>query len=171
MQSRRHFLKQSMALPLMMGGGSLLGSLASINAQAADTSGYRALVCVFLFGGMDCHDTVLPYDQSSYNDYADVRRTLLASYATLSGGAGRGRENLLPLQSPGQGVGARQFALPPEMAGLAQSVCTGPGRCCRQCGASAAANGPRGLSGQRRHSACSSFFPQRPAVYLDVFCS
>ncbi len=42
-----------MVLPLMMGNGSILTSLASLNAQAADTSGYRALVCVFLFGGMD----------------------------------------------------------------------------------------------------------------------
>ena len=118
MHSRRNFLKHTMALPLMMGGGSMLGSLAGINAQAADTSGYRALVCVFLFGGMDCHDTVLPYDQSSYNDFANVRRTLLASYNALPGGSTRDRGRLLPLEPASNGSGGRQFALPPELEGL-----------------------------------------------------
>ena len=118
MQNRRNFLKHTMALPLMLGGGSMLGSLAGIQAQAADTSGYRALVCVFLFGGMDCHDTVLPYDPNSYNQLLDARRTLFDAYAALPGGSSRARERLLPLSGSGGGVGNRQFALPPEMAGL-----------------------------------------------------
>ena len=63
MQNRRKFLKNalnhSMALPMMMGGTSLLSSLASMSAQAGDTSDYRALVCVFLFGGMDCHEVII----------------------------------------------------------------------------------------------------------------
>lgn len=118
MQSRRNFLRHSMALPLMMGGGSLLGSLASMQAGAADASGYRALVCVFLFGGMDCHDTVLPFDQASYGDFATVRSTLLQSYQALSGGSSRDRGSLLSLQPANNRFGGRQFALPPEMGGL-----------------------------------------------------
>ena len=55
MQNRRRFLQSSLTLPLMMGSGSMFGTLAGLNAQAFDRSDYRALVCVFLFGGMDCH--------------------------------------------------------------------------------------------------------------------
>ena len=79
MQTRRKFLKLSAAAPVAMAGGSMLGSLAGMNAQAMNTGGYKALVCVFLFGGMDCHDTVLPYDQSSYDQYASIRSSLLQS--------------------------------------------------------------------------------------------
>ncbi len=118
MWNRRHFLKSSLALPMMMSSGSLLGSLAGFNAQAADTSGYRALVCVFLFGGMDCHDTVLPYDTASYSDYASIRSSLLASYATQPGGSTRTRESLLALAPFNNTFGTRQFSLPPQMSGL-----------------------------------------------------
>jgi uncharacterized protein (DUF1501 family) len=120
MQSRRNFLKSSLALPMMMSGGSMLGTLAGFNAQAADTSSYRALVCVFLFGGMDCHDTVLPYDQSSYDDYARIRASLLASYAAEPGGSTRTREALLALDPTMANFGSRQFALPPQLGGLHQ---------------------------------------------------
>lgn len=120
MQNRRKFLKSSLALPMMMSSGSLLGTLSGFNAQAADTSGYRALVCVFLFGGMDCHDTVLPYDAASYDDYAAVRASLLASYATQPGGSTRTRQSLLPLQPSSAQFGSRQFALPPQMSAMHQ---------------------------------------------------
>lgn len=120
MNNRRQFLKHSLALPAMLGSGSLLGSLAGLNAHAADTSGYRALVCVFLFGGMDCHDTVLPFDTASYDDYADIRANLLAGYAALPGVSSRSRNALLPLEPASAGFGGRQFALPPQMSALHQ---------------------------------------------------
>jgi len=120
MQSRRNFLKSSIALPMMMSGGSLLGSFAGFNAQAADISGYKALVCVFLFGGMDCHDTILPYDQPSYDDYAQIRASLLAAYALEPGGSTRAREALLALVPSGADFGSRQFGLPPQLGGLHQ---------------------------------------------------
>lgn len=120
MQNRRNFLKSSLALPMMVSGSSMLGALAGFNAQAADTSSYKALVCVFLFGGMDCHDTVLPYDQPSYNSYAGIRASLLASYAQQPGGSTRARDALLALAPSGAYFGARQFALPPQLGGLHQ---------------------------------------------------
>ena len=118
MQTRRKFLKLSATTPLVLAGGSMLGSLASMNAQAIDTTGYKALMCVFLFGGMDCHDTVLPYDQASYNQYASIRSSLLQSYAALPGGSNRSRQALLPLDPASAGFGGRQFALPPQMSAL-----------------------------------------------------
>ncbi len=120
MQNRRRFLQSSLALPMMLGGGTMLGSLAGLNAQAFDRSGYRALVCVFLFGGMDGHDTVLPFDTASYNDFGQVRSDLLNAYSALPGGSSRAREALLPLEPATANFGSRQFALPPEMGGLHQ---------------------------------------------------
>ena len=116
MQNRRDFMITSLALA----GGSVLGGIPGYQALAADTSGYRALVCVFLFGGMDCHDTVLPYDTPSWNSYADIRASLLAAYAAQPGGSSRDRQALLPLEPASASFGSRQFALPPQLSGLHQ---------------------------------------------------
>ncbi len=87
-------------------------------ASAADTSGYKALVCVFMLGGADCHDILLPYDQASYDSYANIRSTLLGDYERV-GGNSRARSAMLPLTPVnGSQFGGRQFALPPEMSGL-----------------------------------------------------
>ncbi len=118
MLKRRNFLKSSLALPLLAPGASLLGSLGSINAQAFDAGGYRALVCVFLFGGMDCHDTVLPFDDASYSAYSQIRASLLASYAAQEGQSSRALERLLPLAPATPVGGGRAFALPPQMSAL-----------------------------------------------------
>ncbi|MFT6289040.1 MAG: hypothetical protein ACJAYC_000698 [Halieaceae bacterium] len=118
MQTRRNLLKLSAASSLALSGGSLLGTLSSMNAQAIDTGGYRALVCIFLFGGMDCHDTVLPYDSASYDQYASIRSSLLQAYAGLPGGSSRTQQALLPLEPASANFGGRQFALPPQMSAM-----------------------------------------------------
>lgn len=118
MQTRRNFLQAASQTPIALAGGSMLSTLASMNAQAVDTTGYKALVCVFLFGGMDCHDTVLPYDQASYDSYTQIRSSLLESYAGLAGGSTRVREALLPLTPAAADFGSRQFALPPEFGAI-----------------------------------------------------
>ncbi len=74
-QSRRHFLKQSGALSALgVTGGSWLLNLAAMgDAAAATGGGYKALVCVFLYGGNDACNTVLPLDAASWQRYSDVR--------------------------------------------------------------------------------------------------
>jgi len=120
MQSRRNFLKSSLAAPVLMGGGSLLGTLTGFSAQAtAQAADYKALVCVFLEGGMDCHDTVIPYDQPSYARYAELRASLLDAYANAPEGSSRDRAALLPLSPANATFGGREFALAPQLAGLA----------------------------------------------------
>ena len=50
-------------------------NLAAIGeAAAATASDYKALVCIFLFGGNDYANTVTPYDQASYDLYAAAAR-------------------------------------------------------------------------------------------------
>lgn len=115
---RRTLLKATTAA-LGSGLAGVGPTLLSLPAHAADTTGYKALVCVFLFGGMDNHDTVLPYDSSSYTQWAGIRSSLVNAQ-----GASRSRDNLLPL-SPLNDAGGYQYALPPEMSGLQQLFQTG----------------------------------------------
>ena len=116
--TRRHFLTGASALSAatLTGLGS---SLAAFQASAAETSGYKALVCVFFLGGMDGHDTVLPYDQASYDRYAQIRAPLLGLYDNMQGGSTRARDRLLPLSpSNAANFGSREFALPEELSGI-----------------------------------------------------
>jgi uncharacterized protein (DUF1501 family) len=104
-----------------MSSAGLLSSLANSPAYGADVSGYKALVCVFFKGGMDHADTVLPYDQASYNELATIRESLFNAYNADSGASSRNRSNLLQLAADNGGnFGGRQFALPPELSPLHQ---------------------------------------------------
>jgi len=118
MQKRREFVRTTLSLPLALAGGSALQLLAPAPVKAAEISGYRALVCVFLFGGMDCHDTVLPFDEASWDSYAGIRETLLAAYAALPGGSSRTPNSLLELEPLTASFGSRRFGLPPELSAL-----------------------------------------------------
>ncbi|MEZ5894050.1 MAG: DUF1501 domain-containing protein [Parvularculaceae bacterium] len=125
--SRRKFLKTSAAATLGAGAG-FASDLMRFNAFAADTSGYRAIVCIFLYGGMDGHDTVIPYDTTSYNQYATIRRELFNRYDNNDGGSTRERAALLPLTlTNAADFGGRQFALPPELGPLHQLIQSGDG--------------------------------------------
>lgn len=120
MRNRREFLRTALAMPVALSGSSILGMLSGTATHAADSSGYKALVCVFLYGGMDCHDTVLPFDLTSYNSYAQIRGSLLSAYSAQPGGSSRDRGALLPLEPANAAFGGRQFALPPQLSGIHQ---------------------------------------------------
>ena len=125
--NRRNFLQTGTALSLGAATG-FANDMMRFNAFAADTSGYRALVCIFLFGGMDGHDTVLPFDQENYNTYSDIRRELLNRYEDNDGGSTRDRSRLLPLNlSNSSDFGGREFALPPELGPIHDLISSGDG--------------------------------------------
>ena len=88
--NRRRFLSSASSAGAVSFAGSagLLTALGNSKAYAADMSGYKALVCLFFFGGQDAHDTVLPFDQSSYDGYAALRSGLFSDYAAQAGGYG-----------------------------------------------------------------------------------
>ncbi|TDF39295.1 DUF1501 domain-containing protein [Alteromonadaceae bacterium M269] len=114
--SRRKFLRHSLAGATI---GTLSAALPNFQTQAAEVSGYKALVCVFLFGGMDNHDLLFPYDQPSYDNYSRIRASLLQAYEGIPGGSTRVRRRLLPLALNNAGrFGQRQFALPEEFSGI-----------------------------------------------------
>ena len=112
---RRNFLKMGAAGCLSSAGG-LATSLASFNAFATDTSGYRALVCIFLGGGSDGHDLMIPYDLASNNSFRDIRGALFQNPRHR-------RDALTPLQSAtsnGSVSDGREFALSPQMRDIAE---------------------------------------------------
>src|SRR5260221_525581 len=68
--TRRKFLTSTGALT----AGALAGHLGTFgveSASAAVGSGYKAIVCVFLFGGNDSNNMIIPY--TDYAAYAAVR--------------------------------------------------------------------------------------------------
>ncbi len=77
------------------------GRLGPVSALAQTDDGYKALVCVFLFGGNDSDNTIVPVS-AQYDRYAGIRRELAV-----------GRAELLPMQAAGEEMG-----LHPAMAAL-----------------------------------------------------
>lgn len=78
MATRRDFLKAGLA------AGGALTWFGRMNALAATSANYRALVCVFLFGGNDSNNMVVPLDSGPLASYAKIRGTLALSPSTLS---------------------------------------------------------------------------------------
>ncbi len=118
MTNRRSFLKGLGGAGALsfLGGTSLLSALGNSNSFAANVSGYKAIVCVFMHGGQDCHDTVIPYDQSSYDNWAAKRTGILNDYADMQGGSNRTLDRLLALNPDNAAdFGGRQFALPDDL--------------------------------------------------------
>ena len=108
--SRREFLKRASALSASGVAAPFAINLAALGeAAAANATGYKALVCVFLYGGNDYANTVVPYDGASYALYQAQRAAIAIPQASLAGTV------LNPALALG---GRRQFALAPELSGL-----------------------------------------------------
>lgn len=109
--SRRGFLQRTGALT----AGSLAARLAPIGllghasraaAQSAP-SDYKALVCVFLYGGVDGNNLVVPLDAAGYAQYSAVRPE--------SSGVGIAQGALLPIEPAGSPT---PYGLHPDLADI-----------------------------------------------------
>jgi uncharacterized protein (DUF1501 family) len=106
--SRRAFLQRASALSVAGVATPWALNLAAIGQAAASTAAdYKALVCVFLYGGNDYGNTVVPYDTANYTLYQGLRPTLAYARTALDATA------LTPAAALPD---ARQFALAPELA-------------------------------------------------------
>lgn len=65
------------------GFASTLGRFSMAQSYAADAPGYKALVCVFLFGGNDGNNAFIPLDAARYGQYSSVRANLALTQAEL----------------------------------------------------------------------------------------
>ncbi len=83
-RSRRQFLRDTVRSITAVGAAGAMARFGEMNALAAG-SGYQALVCVFLAGGNDGHNTVIPITtaQQNYNQYHQNRGGLALSQASL----------------------------------------------------------------------------------------
>lgn len=91
MKTRREFIKKCCSLGAA-GAGLHLTRLGVMNANAQNAAGYKALVCIFLFGGNDGNNTVIPVGGTQpYTDYTRMRGELAlpaVSILPLSGNLG-----------------------------------------------------------------------------------
>lgn len=95
---RRDFLRAGTVL----GGTGLLGGLGLGLGQAASSGDYKALVCLYLNGGNDGNNTLIPTD-GAYSDYAAARPVLALpkdSLAALSGSSAGHTFALHPALAP-----------------------------------------------------------------------
>ena len=102
MISRRHFLRVG-ARSIATGAGASVLHLSRMSAFAQPAPGYRALVCVFLHGGNDGNNTIVPMTTAAYQDYARGRSTLALPQASL-----------LPITT----FSGQPYGLHPELIGL-----------------------------------------------------
>ena len=83
--TRRTFIRQAACAALTTSG--LLNTIFDLRrlsaATYADTSDYKALVCLFLFGGNDANNVVIPHDNAGYASYAAARGILAIPQASL----------------------------------------------------------------------------------------
>lgn len=115
-QTRRAFLKRSGQLAIAGTATPMALNLAALGEAAAMTAtDYKALVCVFLYGGNDYANTVLRYDDGGHAQYTQWRgagsgSTLVIPKASLA------LTELKPSIALPNGV---KYALAPEMSGMA----------------------------------------------------
>jgi uncharacterized protein (DUF1501 family) len=130
--ARRLFLRQAGNLSIVAGAGAPLAlNLLAASSAAAQTSdgagGYRAIVCLFMFGGNDAFNTVLPLEGNALTAaYKTMRSQGSSSIGLLdvgtppSAGGSAGSPARLggvlpisPIGSPG-----RRYALHPQLSPL-----------------------------------------------------
>src|SRR5213083_1578003 len=104
--SRREFLRRSGCSALSVGAlASGIDRFGLVQAFAQGTS-YRALVCIFLAGGNDGNNMVVPLDSQGYSRYASVRN---------SSGLAIAQASLLPITPASLGT---NFGLHPSLSAI-----------------------------------------------------
>jgi uncharacterized protein (DUF1501 family) len=122
LQSRRAFLRRAGQLAFTGAALPTAINLAALGEAAAFSAGndYKALVCVFLYGGNDYANTLIPYDASNYAAYQAIRGTAGSEAAN---GIALAKAALTPMLLSGNpssaiGLTGLQYAMHPSMTGL-----------------------------------------------------
>jgi uncharacterized protein (DUF1501 family) len=105
---RREFLRRTSALGLAGAAAPWALNLAAMGEAAAQAApnDYKALVCVFLYGGNDHGNTLVPFDAASHAAYAGIRQALATP------------RDALEATALSQLVDGRQMALAPQLGQL-----------------------------------------------------
>jgi uncharacterized protein (DUF1501 family) len=119
--SRRAFLRRSKQVAIAGSASSFALGLAGIGEAAAFSAGndYKALVCIFLYGGNDHNSTLIPFDSTNYDLYSAIRG---GGAGQAAGGITLARSSLAATAlSPSGGqvlTNNLQYALAPTMTRL-----------------------------------------------------
>src|SRR3981189_2015896 len=97
--TRRQFIEMAafagVACTGMLGAWEACRSLATTLTEDANSpDDFKALVCVFLYGGNDSNNMVVPTDESTFRDYQSSRKDLalpLNSLLKIANPGGDGR--------------------------------------------------------------------------------
>ena len=103
--NRREFLRNSTAAAVFASTPGLAYS--QVVGGGAPFTDYKALVCVFLFGGNDSFNMLVPRSNAEYNVYAQSRQNLAIA-----------QQDLLPITTPG--TGNVLYGVHPTMTSLQQ---------------------------------------------------
>jgi uncharacterized protein (DUF1501 family) len=81
----RHSRRSFLTTASIAAAGSALGfrPFGMLNALAQTSSDYKALVCIFMFGGNDANNMLIPFDTAGYGNYSSVRGPLALPQSTL----------------------------------------------------------------------------------------
>jgi uncharacterized protein (DUF1501 family) len=101
--SRRDFLKRTCCTAAAGFAAASFDKFGLVNALAQSAQDYKSLVCVFLFGGNDSNNMVVPMSSAAYASYLQTRSVLALPQASL-----------LPIAPPSAGA----FGLHPKFTEL-----------------------------------------------------
>jgi uncharacterized protein (DUF1501 family) len=79
--NRRSFIKS--ASLAAAGSAAGLRPFGTLNALAQSATDYKALVCIYLFGGNDSNNTLIQFDTKGYANYSSVRGPLAIPQSQL----------------------------------------------------------------------------------------
>ena len=146
--SRRDFLKRTCCTAAAGFAAASFNRFGLVNALAQSSQDYKALVCVFLFGGNDSNNMIVPLSSSGYASYQQVRSVLALPQASL-----------LPIAPPSAG----SFGFHPRFAEMQTlfnqkhlAVLTNVGTLVRP-------DHPRSVSATSSPGPAKSFLARRPA--------
>jgi len=111
--TRRDILRQSCCFAAAVGTAASFSRFGLIHALAQAPASYQALVCIFLFGGNDANNMLVPNDTAGYANYLQNR------VAVANGGLALTQGSLLPITSKTQQNGQTAFGLHPNLPEVA----------------------------------------------------
>ena len=83
LQSRRDLLRLGCRTLSTIGAAAAFGPAGLMTARAQAAGDYKALVCIFLFGGNDANNLLVPNDAATYASYQKIRQGLAIAQGSL----------------------------------------------------------------------------------------
>jgi uncharacterized protein (DUF1501 family) len=92
--SRRDFIRLGCQTLSAVGAAAAFGTAGLMTARAQSATDYKAIVCIFLLGGNDANNMLVPNDTATYANYQKIRQNLALPQGSL-----------VSIQDPATGAG------------------------------------------------------------------